>query len=197
MIISYALCTACVLNPYHNQREINRGAKLIIHMSGTSTAIMDPALMDKTGVEPKKFTFDYSYWSHDGYEEQEDGYLAPVTPKYADQVRDCYYPVVCHFHWLMKLIKVVYSESTLTIHLLKRVVNKTLIFLRNVCLMTLVVVCWTMPGRGTIVPSLPTAKLAVESLTQWWDMAPTKVSHFRYVHAELAELILSLLNHGW
>ncbi|XP_078482027.1 kinesin-like protein KIF1C [Ciona intestinalis] len=33
----------------------------------------------------KKFTFDYSYWSHDGYEEQDDGYYAPVDPQYADQ----------------------------------------------------------------------------------------------------------------
>lgn len=55
-------------------------------MSGTQTAIMDPAVMDKGG-EPKKFSFDYSYWSHDGFKETESGYLQPTTPKYADQVR--------------------------------------------------------------------------------------------------------------
>lgn len=54
-------------------------------MSGQSTAILDPVLMDKN-VEPKKFTFDQSYWSHDGFEEREDGYLCPTTTQYADQV---------------------------------------------------------------------------------------------------------------
>ncbi len=57
-------------------------------MSGNSTTIMDPIFMDKDNVEPKKFSFDYSYWSLDGYEEQEDGYLSPVEPRYADQVRN-------------------------------------------------------------------------------------------------------------
>ena len=74
------------LTALHNQREITRGAKLIIHMSGNQTAIMDPAVMDKGG-EPKKFSFDYSYWSHDGYQERENGYFEPTTLKYADQVR--------------------------------------------------------------------------------------------------------------
>ena len=74
------------LTALYNQREITRGAKLIIHMSGNQTAIMDPAVMDKGG-EPKKFTFDYSYWSHGGYQERENGYFEPTTLKYADQVR--------------------------------------------------------------------------------------------------------------
>ena len=56
-------------------------------MSGNQTAIMDPAVMDRGG-EPKKFSFDYSYWSHDGFREKENGYLEPTTPKYADQVRN-------------------------------------------------------------------------------------------------------------
>lgn len=53
-------------------------------MTGNSTKIRDPAAPDN--VEPRKFAFDYSYWSHDGFEEKEDGYFAPVTPRYADQV---------------------------------------------------------------------------------------------------------------
>lgn len=32
------------------------------------------------------FTFDYSYWSHDGYNVEEDGYLLPANNEYADQV---------------------------------------------------------------------------------------------------------------
>ena len=43
--------------------------------------------MDKGG-EPKKFSFDYSYWSHDGFKEKDNGYFEPTTPKYADQVRE-------------------------------------------------------------------------------------------------------------
>ena len=53
-------------------------------MVGNTTEIQDSAAPDN--VEPHKLTFDYSYWSHDGFEENEDGYLAPVTPHYADQV---------------------------------------------------------------------------------------------------------------
>lgn len=52
-------------------------------MSGNSTTISAPS-SDKE--DSKAFTFDYSYWSHDGYEEQENGYLAPTSPLYADQV---------------------------------------------------------------------------------------------------------------
>ena len=68
--------------PY-NQRELNRKAKLIITMHGNSTTIEDPG---QPGTEPKKFSFDYSYWSHDGFKENEDGYLAPNNAQYADQV---------------------------------------------------------------------------------------------------------------
>ncbi len=39
--------------------------------------------MDK---EPRKFNFDFSYWSHDGFKELDDGYLEPAEKKYADQV---------------------------------------------------------------------------------------------------------------
>ena len=52
-------------------------------MKGESTYLQNPEEPDE---EPKKFTFDYSYWSHDGFEERDDGYLAPSTPHYADQV---------------------------------------------------------------------------------------------------------------
>ena len=62
---------------------MNRGAKVVIHMNGTSTYIKDPVMTD---AEPKKFSFDYSYWSHDGYSEDDSGYLCADTPRYADQV---------------------------------------------------------------------------------------------------------------
>lgn len=66
-----------------NDREKNRDARLVITMTGNTTEIRDPAAPDN--VEPRKFAFDYSYWSHDGFEEREDGYFAPVTSEYADQ----------------------------------------------------------------------------------------------------------------
>ena len=46
--------------------------------------IKDPENMS---AEPRKFTFDFSYWSHDGFKEMPDGYLEPAEPKYSDQVR--------------------------------------------------------------------------------------------------------------
>lgn len=65
-----------------NSREKARAAVLIIKMQGNSTYITDPAAPD---VEPRKFAFDFSYWSHDGFKELEDGYLSPTEPHYADQ----------------------------------------------------------------------------------------------------------------
>ena len=55
-------------------------------MEGNSTYIKDPTAPDQ---EPRKFAFDFSYWSHDGFRERDDGYLEPAEPKYADQVNIC------------------------------------------------------------------------------------------------------------
>ena len=52
-------------------------------MKGQTTYLTNP---EEPGEEPKKFTFDYSYWSHDGFEEKPNGYLGATNPKYADQV---------------------------------------------------------------------------------------------------------------
>ncbi|XP_033624378.1 kinesin-like protein KIF28P [Asterias rubens] len=64
-----------------NGRESARGAQLIIGMNGTTTTIQNPAAVDE---EPKKFDFDYSYWSHDGFENKNE-LLVPTSPKYDDQ----------------------------------------------------------------------------------------------------------------
>lgn len=53
-------------------------------MKGESTYLTNP---EEPEEEPRKFTFDFSYWSHDGFEERDDGYLAPSKPNYADQVQ--------------------------------------------------------------------------------------------------------------
>ena len=60
-----------------------RNAKLVLKMDGNSTFIYNPVDMN---VEPKKYTFDYSYWSHDNFKEEKSGYLSPFSPQYADQV---------------------------------------------------------------------------------------------------------------
>lgn len=46
---------------------------------------------DAPAEEPKKFAYDFSYWSHDGYKEAETGLIVPDTThtnghKYCDQV---------------------------------------------------------------------------------------------------------------
>lgn len=71
-------------------REINLGAECCIKMvsdslpcqNGPTTEIIDP----KT-KQSKPFTFDYSFWSHDGYDTDESGYCKPVSSKYADQLK--------------------------------------------------------------------------------------------------------------
>jgi hypothetical protein len=57
-------------------------------MENNTTVIKDPSAPE---MEPKRFTFDFSYWSHDDFTERDDGYLAPNSPRYADQVSldDC------------------------------------------------------------------------------------------------------------
>ncbi|XP_066301763.1 kinesin-like protein KIF28 isoform X1 [Branchiostoma lanceolatum] len=67
-----------------NDREKARNATLIINMVGNTTTIKDPANLAEEG---RKFTFDFSYWSHDGYRERDDGYLEKNSAgsNYADQ----------------------------------------------------------------------------------------------------------------
>ncbi|ELT99958.1 hypothetical protein CAPTEDRAFT_223727 [Capitella teleta] len=65
-----------------NQREKDRGAKLIIGMNGKQTTIKNPD--SKEG--PKNFAFDFSYWSHDEFEADEEGILQPTgSNKYSSQ----------------------------------------------------------------------------------------------------------------
>lgn len=70
------------VRPY-NQREIQEGAVLCISMSGQQTTIFN-----KSTNYSKQFIFDYSYWSHDGFIENEDsGLFIKDSPSsnYADQ----------------------------------------------------------------------------------------------------------------
>jgi hypothetical protein len=63
-----------------NQRPEEQSSSCIIEMVDNQTTIINP----KTG-ERKEFAFDYSYWSHDGFE-MVNGYATAVgDSKYADQ----------------------------------------------------------------------------------------------------------------
>jgi hypothetical protein len=66
-----------------NERELAtaNANRCCIDMDGPTTTITDPA----TNI-PRPFTFDYSFWSHDDFVE-EDGYMKPASDssKYADQ----------------------------------------------------------------------------------------------------------------
>ena len=63
-----------------NAREKKLSSKCIISMPGENqTHIKDEK--DKEKI----FTFDYSFWSHDDYKILDDGYLSPLSEKYADQ----------------------------------------------------------------------------------------------------------------
>ncbi len=66
---STAVRVAVRVRPF-NSREIAREAKLIIDMKGNTTYISDPSALTE---EPKSFSFDFSYWSHDGFEDRGDG----------------------------------------------------------------------------------------------------------------------------
>lgn len=54
---------------------------VILFIPGATTYIKD---LDG-GEDEKFFTFDFSYWSYDGFEDV-DGYLTPTGDKYDDQV---------------------------------------------------------------------------------------------------------------
>ncbi|XP_071172322.1 kinesin-like protein KIF28 isoform X26 [Mytilus edulis] len=80
-----AVKVAVRVRPF-NQREKDRTSKLIIKMQDQMTTIANP---ETPNEEPKKFSFDYSYWSHDGFTEDSAGNLLvdKAGSKYASQRR--------------------------------------------------------------------------------------------------------------
>ena len=42
-------------------------------------------LVDPNRGDERPFTFDYSFWSHDGFRVDDNGIFVPTSPKYADQ----------------------------------------------------------------------------------------------------------------
>lgn len=64
-----------------NQREKDLKTKLCVKMNGNTTV-----LVNESGAE-RKFTFDHSFWSHDGYKTLKDGTLIAKNDKFADQAK--------------------------------------------------------------------------------------------------------------
>ena len=63
-----------------NTREKDNNSVCCIEMNQTQTTIKDEL------GQPRTFTFDHSFWSHDSYIELENGYLSPDSSgKYTDQ----------------------------------------------------------------------------------------------------------------
>lgn len=52
-----------------NQREIDLDAKCCVKMDGETTEIVDEE------GQKRSFTFDFSFWSHDGFKTEDDGYM--------------------------------------------------------------------------------------------------------------------------
>lgn len=66
-----------------NEREKKLNAKLVVDMKDNQTILKKST----NEFEPKLFTFDYSYWSHDSFKVDKNGINVPETAKYCDQKR--------------------------------------------------------------------------------------------------------------
>lgn len=61
-----------------NTRETKLNTTLCVEMDGKQT------ILKKPDGGTRSFAFDYSFWSHDGYTVEKDGYLSPKNKKFAD-----------------------------------------------------------------------------------------------------------------
>eukprot|EP00055_Hartaetosiga_balthica_P004465 m.11732 g.11732 ORF g.11732 m.11732 type:complete len:1033 (-) comp3880_c0_seq1:693-3791(-) len=78
--MSESVKVAVRVRPF-NKREKDLNSTCCIEMVGNKTTISD------SQGHTRDFTFDHSYWSHDGFDEQEDGLLVPCDDIYADQTK--------------------------------------------------------------------------------------------------------------
>ena len=70
-----------------NERELKLNPQCCVEMNGPMTVLRDPSGGDNINPSgERKFTFDYSFWSHDQFVNDEEGYSRPSGPdsKYAD-----------------------------------------------------------------------------------------------------------------
>lgn len=62
-----------------NAREKEANAQLVVKMAGATTTLLPPPSEGKTDrkYEERSFTFDYSYWTHDGFYSDDTGKSFP------------------------------------------------------------------------------------------------------------------------
>lgn len=73
-----------------NERE--KGSKCCVAMVRTTKKFSNfylqngptTTLINLSTGDERPFTFDYSFWSHDGFLEDANGIYIPTSPKYAD-----------------------------------------------------------------------------------------------------------------
>lgn len=73
-----SVVVAVRVRPFNN-REIELNSKLCVKMQGNSTILIDD------NGEERPFTFDYSFWSHDGFHVEPSGKFVADDEKYATQ----------------------------------------------------------------------------------------------------------------
>ena len=73
-----SIVVAVRVRPF-NQREKDLKSKLCVKMRNNTTVVFD-----NNGKE-RSFTFDHSFWSHDGFEVQKDGLIVATNKKFASQ----------------------------------------------------------------------------------------------------------------
>lgn len=73
-----SITVAVRVRPF-NSWEIKLNSQLCVKMKDNQT------ILYSEGEKKRTFAFDYSFWSHDGFEEKDDGLLVPANEKYADQ----------------------------------------------------------------------------------------------------------------
>lgn len=65
-----------------NSREVDLGSQCCIDMDQNGrTTIID----FENEKKRRDFTFDYSFWSHDGFRTEPNGFMVTEDPKYCDQ----------------------------------------------------------------------------------------------------------------
>jgi len=70
------------VRPFNNRELEMANHRCCVEMQGPVTILLEPS-----SNQPRPFTFDYSFWSHDGFEANEEGVSVKVGEEssYADQ----------------------------------------------------------------------------------------------------------------
>merc|ERR1711971_809792 len=67
------------VRPFNDREKGDPKNKLCVSMEGAKT------ILTSEEGKTRDYTFDYSFWSHDGFELDENGYSVPTDDRYYDQ----------------------------------------------------------------------------------------------------------------